>query len=223
MNLKKWDIFHCLAVSSGLIAFHLSGNLIPVLITITFSAILLWVSQWDTISHFKPAGGYANLVTLFRFILIIMIAALSDVLPVKILGILFILPVSLDALDGYLARRMKQESEFGALFDLETDSLFVALTGLILVDKQIAGTWILPAVYMRYFYVLVLLSSRLYGQPEKRTRFGPAVAVFLFISLIAGFLLPETFAIPLLATASFAVVFSFAYSFVMLVSARQNH
>ena len=118
---------------------------------------------------------------------------------------------------------MKQESEFGALFDLETDSLFVALTGLILVDKQIAGTWILPAVYMRYFYVLVLLSSRLYGQPEKRTRFGPAVAVFLFISLIAGFLLPETFAIPLLATASFAVVFSFAYSFVMLVSARQNH
>jgi phosphatidylglycerophosphate synthase len=222
MSLKIWDIFHCMAVSTGLIIYHVTGSIIPVLIIISLSVFLLWISQWHSISHFKPAGGYANMVTLFRFILVIVIVTISGILTVKSIGILLIIPVSLDGLDGFLARRMNQKSEFGALFDMEADSLFVAFAGLILVDKHIAGAWILPVVYMRYIYILVILTMGLNEQPEKQTRFGPSVAVFLFISLLTGYLIPQRFATPMMAVASLLVIMSFSYSFFKIVSGTQN-
>lgn len=222
MSLKKWDLLHCMAVSAGLFAFHFTGSKIPVLIITSLSVLWLWVSQWHTINQYKPAGGYANLVTLLRFSLVIAITSLSDILPLRILGILYIIPVSMDALDGFLARKMNHQSKFGAFFDMETDSLFVALAGLILVEKQIAGAWILPAVYMRYIYVLVILAMGLSGRQEKRMRYGPAVTVFLFISLLAGYQLPVTYATKLLAAACFLVILSFGYSFFLIVSDRKN-
>ena len=218
MNLEKWDLFHCISVLTGLVVFHLTGTIIPVILIISLSLLWLWVSQWHSISQYKPAGGYANLVTLFRMILVISITAFSNFFSLRTLGILFIIPVSLDALDGFLARRLNQKSSFGALFDMETDALFVALAGLVLVEKHAADAWILPVVYMRYIYVLVIHSAGFHGRPEKWTRFGPVIAVIMFISLLAGYLLPPDLARILMVLACCLVVISFGYSFFSLFS-----
>jgi phosphatidylglycerophosphate synthase len=148
--------------------------------------------------------------------------AFSGRWPVKITGLLFIFPVVLDGLDGFLARRMNQQSKFGALFDLETDSLFVALAGFLLYSLHIAGAWLLPAVYIRYIYVLLLTVLQLNGIPEKRTRFGPAVAVFMFISLLTAFVFPSVVARVLLILATGLVILSFGYSFIGVLSQRHN-
>jgi phosphatidylglycerophosphate synthase len=222
MSLRQWNIIHALAISAGLIIFHFSGLYWPVLLFAFLSVMLLWTSQWYTISHLKPAGGYGNLVTLFRYLSVILIVSMSGSWSVRFTGLLFIIPVALDGLDGFLARRMDQISRLGALFDPETDSLFVALAGSMLYSRHIAGAWLLPAVYMRYFYVILLTILRLNGIPEKRTRLGPAVAVAMFISLINAFVFPSALSGVLLMAAAGMVVLSFGYSFIDVISRRQS-
>jgi phosphatidylglycerophosphate synthase len=221
MSLIQWNIIHGLFILAGLIVYHLTGSWWPVLIIAALSVFLLWSTQWYTISHLKPAGGYGNLVTLIRYLLVICITATSAGRPLRTTGLLFIIPVALDGLDGFLARRMDQVSKFGALFDPETDSLFVAMAGIIVYRGHLAGVWLLPAAYMRYIYILLLTLLRLHGIPEKRTRFGPAVAVIMFLSLIAQLVFPSLTSRIFLMVASVMVVISFGYSFTTLLSQRE--
>ncbi len=222
MSLKKWDIIHGLSVLGGLIIFHLTGSRWPVLAISLLSLVSLWASQWSTISHMKPAGGYANLVTLCRYLLVLLIVALSGLWSQRITGLLFILPMMLDGFDGFLARRMGQVSGFGVHFDLETDSLFVALSGMLLFSMRLADVWILPAAYIRFIYVLALTVLRLNHIPERRTRFGPYIAVFMFFSLIAGFIYPSLPVSIMLMVAAGMVILSFGYSFADVLSRRHT-
>jgi phosphatidylglycerophosphate synthase len=222
MSLKQWDIIHSIAILIALAAFHLTGIYWPVTGVAFFSLILLWTSQWYTISNIKPAGGYANLLTLLRYILQLLILAFSDIWPLWSLGLLFIIPVLIDGLDGYLARRLNHTTKFGALFDLETDSLFMTVTAMILYNRHIAGAWLLPAAYMRYFYVLVVAIFRLNGIQEKSTRFGPFIAFIMYVSLIIEFLSRSATSRIILISASCLIILSFGYSFFNVVSQRRD-
>jgi phosphatidylglycerophosphate synthase len=222
MSLGQWNIIHSIAILIALVVFHLTGWLWPVPAIAFLSVILLWTSQWYTISNIKPAGGYANLVTLLRFIFLLLIVVFSNIWPLWSLGLLFIIPVSLDGLDGYLARRFNHVTKFGALFDLETDSLYITLAGMILFKRHIVGGWLLPAAYMRYFYVLVVAIMQLNRIQEKRTRFGPFIAFIMFVSLILEFLFQSAFTRVSLFCASCLIVLSFIYSFFGVISQRRD-
>jgi phosphatidylglycerophosphate synthase len=222
MSLKQWNIIHSIAMLIALAAFHLTGIYWLVLTVAFLSLILLWTSQWYTISNLKPAGGYANYVTLLRYIFILLIVAFSNIWPLWSLGLLFAIPVLLDGLDGYVARRLNQITKFGALFDMETDSLFVTLSGMILYQRHIVGVWLLPAAYMRYFYVLIVAALQLNRIQEKRTQFGPLIAVIMFVSLILEFIFQSAVTRIILFVASFLIVLSFIYSFFGVISQRRN-
>ena len=218
MSLKQWDIIHSVFILIALAAFHLTGWYWPVLAVAFLSVILMWTSQWYTISHLKPAGGYANWVTLLRYIMLLLIAAFSGVWPLWSLGLLLSIPLLLDGLDGYLARRLNQTTKFGGMFDMETDSLFIVLAGMILYKRNIVGAWLLPAAYIRYFYVLLLALLQLNRLQEKSTRFGPFIALIMFVSLILEFLFQSSATWIILFTASCLIVISFAYSFFGIIT-----
>jgi phosphatidylglycerophosphate synthase len=222
MSLKQWNIIHSIAILIALAVFHVTGIYWPILAVAFLSLILLWTSQWYTISNLKPAGGYANYVTLLRYILLLLIAAFSNIWPMWSLGLLFAIPMLLDGLDGYLARRLNHATRFGALFDLETDSLFVTLSGMILYQRHIVGIWLLPAAYMRYFYVLVIAVLQLNRIQEKRTQFGPFIAGIMFVSLILEFLFQSALTRIILFIASVFIVLSFIYSFFGVMAQRRN-
>lgn len=222
MSLNQWNIIHSIAILMALIVFHLTGWYWPVLIVAFLSVILLWTTQWYTISNIKPAGGYANMLTLLRYILLLLIVAFSGIWPLWSLGLLFSIPVLLDGLDGYLARKLNHATKFGALFDLETDSLFMTLTGMILYERHNVGAWLLPAAYMRYFYVLIIAVLQLNRIQEKRTRFGPFIAFIMFVSLILEFLFQSAATRTILFAASCLIVFSFIYSFFGVISQRRD-
>ena len=63
-----------------------------------------------------------------------------------------------DLLDGYLARKWNQITDFGALMDPLADKIFVASCMLIAVEYRLMPSWIAIAVLAREFMVTGLRS-----------------------------------------------------------------
>jgi CDP-diacylglycerol--glycerol-3-phosphate 3-phosphatidyltransferase len=96
-----------------------------------------------------------NVLTVFRILLVPVLVALmlsefsSDALAAGV----FILASFTDALDGWLARRAKSESNFGKLMDPLADKLLVtsALVSLVALDRVQA--WVAMVIIAREFAV----------------------------------------------------------------------
>jgi CDP-diacylglycerol--glycerol-3-phosphate 3-phosphatidyltransferase len=97
----------------------------------------------------------ANAVTLGR-ILAIPLFIIALYLPwqgsnLLAAGVFFVLALS-DMLDGWLARKLKQTSEFGALLDPVADKLLVA-AGLVFLIGRGVPAWIAFVILAREFIV----------------------------------------------------------------------
>ncbi|QCI99442.1 CDP-alcohol phosphatidyltransferase family protein [Agrobacterium larrymoorei] len=105
--------------------------------------------------------GYANIVTAFRASLVSLTGATvlcfeslqhaDTVLWILVGVVLFAL--ALDGIDGYLARRYRQESELGARFDMEVDAFLILILSVAAAMLDKAGAWVLLIGLMRYLFV----------------------------------------------------------------------
>jgi phosphatidylglycerophosphate synthase len=66
---------------------------------------------------------------------------------------LTVVALVLDAVDGWLARRFRSESELGARFDMEVDAFLMLV--LSAYDARYLGWWIIAIGLMRYAFVAV--------------------------------------------------------------------
>ena len=107
----------------------------------------------DTIPH-ETVWTWPNLVTLIRTIgglALFALAAISDAALWNMLGL--VIYWSLDTLDGYLARVLKQETRFGAQMDILADRLLFAFFYLNYLSWH--PTLVVPIVlFMLHFMVL---------------------------------------------------------------------
>ena len=90
-----------------------------------------------------------NLLTLMRIVLIpVLIVVFYLPLPGAhaFAAVIFALACITDWLDGYLARKLKQISPFGAFLDPVADKLIVASTLLLLVGTKDINYIVLPAI-----------------------------------------------------------------------------
>jgi CDP-diacylglycerol--glycerol-3-phosphate 3-phosphatidyltransferase len=118
-----------------------------------------------------------NILTLSRIGMIVLVVILSifcgpkidDVHSISALGISYltvrIIAVALaflaaltDLLDGYLARKWNQVTDFGALMDPLADKIFVASCMLLALEYRLMPAWIAIAVLAREFMVTGLRS-----------------------------------------------------------------
>jgi len=92
----------------------------------------------------------------------------------------------LDGMDGWLARRSGMASDFGARFDMETDSVFLVALSLMVLAAGQAGAWVLTIGAMRYIFILGgwLAPSLAAKLPQSRRR--KAVCVATTTALIAA-------------------------------------
>jgi phosphatidylglycerophosphate synthase len=102
--------------------------------------------------------GLANQVTLVRAALVCMIGgALLAGGAAAVSGwsvpALVAIALSLDAVDGWLARRLRLTSRFGARFDLEVDALLLAILALLVWQAGRVGAWVLLIGLTRYLFV----------------------------------------------------------------------
>lgn len=89
-----------------------------------------------------------NIFTLFR-ILILPVFVIIFYLPVHwsdiLCAVLFAIAAFTDWIDGYLARKLNQETPFGAFFDPVADKLIVAVALVLLVGKHGTPWLAIPA------------------------------------------------------------------------------
>lgn len=99
-----------------------------------------------------------------------------------------------DWVDGYLARRLDQRSEFGAKFDPTVDRvLFIVALGAILVDGSIPVVFAV-AVLVREVIVggSVALATMLLSMRRFDVTFWGKTATFLLMFAVPGFVLAES-------------------------------
>ena len=92
-----------------------------------------------------------------------------------------------DLLDGYLARKWNQVTDFGALMDPLADKIFVTTIMLILVEYQLIAAWVAAVVICREFMVtgLRLLAVK-QGKVISADKFGKLKTVLQMIMLFVG-------------------------------------
>ena len=94
--------------------------------------------------------------------------------------------LTLDGLDGKVARARGEATAFGARFDMETDAAMLAVLSIAVAALGIAGWWVLAIGAMRYGYVAMSLVL-----PALRTQLparysAKVVAVVQAVALIAA-------------------------------------
>ena len=185
-------------------------------------------------THPHPSFGAANRITLMRLALLALLAALvGEVVPQPPLAsmpaawlivIAATLTALLDAVDGPLARRSGQSSEFGARFDMETDSAFTLVLCVLVLQAGQAGLWVLAAGLMRYAFVLAArcLPWLAGALPPSRRRQTVCVVQITTLIVCLGPIVPPAVAAALAAASVVLLAISFAIDIRTLARARPS-
>jgi phosphatidylglycerophosphate synthase len=203
-----------LLVTAGLILLFTDYYFLSVLLmTGTFMAFIFQNKKsWECL----PFYGLANLVTAFRFVLVMTLALLAEtVLSGGLVFNVLILAIPLlDVLDGLIARYRKEESHFGMYFDMEVDAVFVMIASII-VNKIYPSMWIvLIPGFLRYFYKFTIDFFDRQGQfIESKQKYASVIAGTYFVATIVFFIFQNDWASLFLTISSTLIIFSFSISF----------
>lgn len=128
-------------------------------------AFALWTSvvflMWRHLDqHPHATFGAANAVTLCRMVVTILFACLIPIAGnltsqwvLWSIALIATMTLCMDGLDGYLARKFKHCSAFGARLDMETDALLALVITLFLWQSESAGIWVLGLGVFRYAFL----------------------------------------------------------------------
>ncbi|MGH3759245.1 CDP-alcohol phosphatidyltransferase family protein [Actinophytocola sp.] len=164
--------------------------------------------------------GPADLVTLARAVLIggvtALVADIPEPVPVTPLVVLAAVALSLDAIDGQVARRTGTVSPFGARFDMETDAFLILVLSVYLATT--VGPWVLAIGVMRYVFVVAgrLLRWMRADLPHSMIRKTVAAAQGIILAIAASGLLPDPGTVLILGVALAALAGSFGHDVVWL-------
>lgn len=121
------------------------------------------------------------------------------------------LALSMDGLDGWLARRDGLASSFGARFDMEVDAALALLLSLLVLDAGTVGPVVLVLGLMRYAFVaaswgLPWLAAHLPDKPGRKVVCVVQIAALIVLQapIMAGSL-----ALTIAAGAAVALIWSF--------------
>lgn len=158
--------------------------------------------------------GFCNAVTLLRLVLVatLFVALVHGAAAPWYVFWLAAIALALDGLDGWLARREKLVSDFGARFDMEVDSALALVLALLAYGIGAAGVVVLLLGLPRYLFALAGLALPWLHAPLPERFSRKAVCVLQLSTLIVLQLplLPSGAAGLLVGCAATALIWSFA-------------
>jgi phosphatidylglycerophosphate synthase len=177
----------------------------------------------------RAGFGIANQVTLLRAGLVCLasgalLAGGSSSASHWSLAALLTAALSLDAVDGWLARLLRLASDFGARFDLEIDAWLILVLALLVWQSGRVGPWVLAIGLMRYVFVLASWYFPAMRRPLPPSRRRQAVCVQQSVTLLVCLLPPvgSLFANLGAGLALLALLASFASDIIYLVRTRRS-
>lgn len=156
-----------------------------------------------------------NILTIGRIAIIplVMLAMLGGLNHLALL--LFVVASITDFLDGYLARKLKVESKFGAMLDPIADKLLVA-TVLIFLARQLGGFDVIAIVIILLREILVSGLREFLGQQKIAmpvTQLAKWKTALQFVAIAALLYEPNLFALLLLwAAATLTAITGWQYA-----------
>jgi CDP-diacylglycerol--glycerol-3-phosphate 3-phosphatidyltransferase len=109
----------------------------------------------------------ANLITLSRLLMLLLVVALQyrpvDVLQLVNFFLVVMIFVS-DGLDGYIARKRNETSQFGALFDIAGDRIVELSLWIVAADLDLVPIWVPLVFVVRGIVVDTIRSSESVAQ-----------------------------------------------------------
>ena len=132
----------------------------------------------------------ANRLTLLRVALVFPYAALALSGERLIAGIIFAIAAATDLLDGYVARRMKEETALGRVLDPIADKMLTITALIVLVALDTLTGWMLGGVIiiaMRELWISGLREGLIAGGGELPV--SPLAKVKTAVQLFALFML----------------------------------
>lgn len=211
-RLEAWTRLNACLLVAGVAAATVAGRPWPlaVLAIASFGLLIaLGSGVWTERGHF----GGANAVTAVRLSLLVLCALSLHRAPGMLIAALLLGVFALDAVDGWLARHFRDESAFGAHFDMETDALLVLSIGLELWQRGALDAWILVPGLLRYVYVLFV--ALLPGEPAAmpRARWARNAFGLLVVGLLLALVLEDDLGALAALLGSVLVSASFVRSF----------
>jgi phosphatidylglycerophosphate synthase len=154
--------------------------------------------------------GAANAVTLLRLGLVVALSGWLRESPGPREALVIALVFMLDGVDGWLARRKRTTSAFGARFDMESDALFVLVCALGLYARGRLGAYVLVPGFLRYLYVLALWAVPRLSREAPRSRLGRYAFSLMIVSLAVSAwpLFPQHALLAMVASAGIAASFA---------------
>lgn len=219
---KAWAYASALSVVLGalLALWFEAPSVLAVIAALCFFVLVARARRsWTPQGRF----GFANVVTTSRLVITLWFLVAFASQPGWLLAGVALASLLLDGVDGWLARRAGLSSEFGALFDMETDALFVLTLALVLFSRGIAGPWVLMAGLWRYLYVLAPACITPTGVEHKRSRYARAAYVVMMACFIVALAVPPSVGWVLALMGTAAVSISFTRSFWELYVPVRKH
>lgn len=167
----------------------------------------------------KKEINIANFVTFLRFLILpfIIIYATSP----KILISLIVLALLFDILDGFLARKLKLETDFGMVFDHATDKALILIVFIILIiNYNLSIFWALLILIKDIVMVIERIYSYTRGGMKKVKRIKVTylgksmwiIYIIFFISILFN-IYPLLFII-LTIIYNFIILYSYSNQFI---------
>lgn len=192
-----------------------TGAVYPLTAVGLFAAIAAILVGAIDAHHPFPRFGPANQVTLTRAVLAALLAGAVVAPPTTHVGWWVVggmaLVAALDGVDGWLARRSRMTSAFGARFDLEIDALVILVLSILVWQHEKAGAWVVLCGLLRYAFVAAGWAAPWLARPMRSTRRGKAVAVGQVVGLSVA--LAPVVPVPLSTAAAFVTLAALVWSF----------
>jgi phosphatidylglycerophosphate synthase len=151
-----------------------------------------------------------NLLTGIRLLLLLLSTLFFRDLPDSLIALAGLIILIGDGIDGWVAHRRHELSEFGEYFDKETDALFIHLFCLSAIFKNLMGGWIILIGLLRYLFVLYLFLTGKKDCKERRSKAGRYIFVFVSCSVIIIFLPFPVLPLVAMAVSILLLIYSFS-------------
>ncbi len=191
-----------LGVLDGTVGLNLSGWVVGGCYGVLLNAVL----ATGLVRSGTPVMGPANLVTLSRAVLVGAVAALvadgltgsAAIIPIVVLASV---ALSLDAVDGRIARRTGTVSPLGARFDMEVDAFLILVLSVHVAES--VGRWVLAIGLARYALVAAARLLPWLREPSPPRYWCKVVATIqgIVLTVAVGDVLPEPVIVAVLAMA----------------------